>query len=140
MYSNRLLNRSNTYFIVLLILCVLLNSTQAVVLCAGCDGHLTVETARHHHCHNANDCQHESRDDADEYDTPCRLCVDIPLSPGIAKNSDVYNTLMTTPLFVGISPSNPGMDDLDRETSIRTGVNPAFTSFYNPLSSIILIV
>ena len=82
-------NRVGRFWLVLLMLSVVANGTQAVVLCAGCDGHLAVEMAGHHHCHNKNDCQHDSNDHADEHGTPCRLCVDIPLSTAISDGPSV---------------------------------------------------
>jgi len=126
-------------FIVLLVLTVVLNSTQAVVLCEGCDGHIAVELAGHHHCHNTN-CQHNSSDGTDDYNTSCRVCVDTPLSSGILVNSSIQNvpTMMTS--LDGIIPSNPKMIDPGCETEIVAEMCPVYTSFYIPLRSIILIV
>ena len=143
MNGNRPLNSHSRLFIALLVLSVAVNSTQAVVLCAGCDGHVAVEMAGHHHCHNTNDCQeasHEAGDDADEHETPCRLCVDIPLSPGIADGPGLKKMPLMNALFAGLAPSIPDMSYHGPEAFAAAGACSAFTSFYDPLSSIILIV
>ena len=136
----RPLNCVGRFWVVLLMLSVAANGTQAVVVCAGCDGHVAVEMAGHHHCHKANDCQHNSSDHADDRSTPCRLCMDIPLSTGITDGPGVQKTPATTALFAGIALSIQDTADHGLETSSATGAYPAFTSFYDPLSSIILIV
>ena len=79
-------------------------------------------------------------DDADEHETPCRLCVDIPLSPGIADGPGVQKIPVMNALSAGFAPSIPDMDYHGPEAFAAAGVCPAFTSFYTPLSSIILIV
>ena len=140
MIRYRPLRRVGRFWLVLLMLSVVANGTQAVVLCAGCDGHLAVEMAGHHHCHNKNDCQHDSNDHADEHGTPCRLCVDIPLSTAISGGPSVQKAPATIALFAGIALSIPDRADHGLETCAAAGASLSFTSFYDPLSSIILIV
>ena len=123
------LNRINRFLMSLLILSVGANCTQAVVLCTGLDGHVAVEIAGHHHGHGDQETEQASNDShhgPDEYKTPCHSCVDIPLSPGIVDGLVAQKALDTI--------------DLDYKTHLAAGACPAFTSFYNPLSSIILIV
>ncbi len=139
MYGHRLLDNSR-FFIVLLVLTVVLNSTQAVVLCEGCNGHIAVELAGHHHCHNTEDCQRDSSRGMDDCNASCRACVDIPLSSGILVNSSIQNAPTKTTTFAGTIPSSPEMIDPGCETAIVAQTCPAFTRFYIPLSSIILIV
>lgn len=137
------LNRINRFLISLLILSVGANCTQAVVLCTGLDGHVAVEIAGHHHGHGDQETEQASNDShhgPDEYKTPCHSCVDIPLSPGIVDGLVAQKAPATITLPVGIVL--PALDtiDLDYKTHLAAGACPAFTSFYNPLSSIILIV
>lgn len=143
MLCSRLMDRKINYLTFLLIWSVLLSGTQTVVLCMASETHVAIEVAGHHHCDNEHEygsTPHKSSGDSDDHDSPCRPCVDVPLSPGITENSSLHNAPLPSPLFVGISTSNPGMDDIDREIYTRTGMNPSLISFYTPLSSIILIV
>jgi hypothetical protein len=139
MYEHRTLDNGRL-FIVLLVLTVLLNSTQAVVLCEGCDGHFAVELAGHHHCHDSKNCQHDSSDETDDDNTSCRVCMDTPLSSGILLNSSIQNTQTIMASLAGIIPSDPAMTDPGDENEIVTLTRTSFSSFYIPLSSIILIV
>jgi len=116
---------------------------QAVVLCTGLDGHVAVEIAGHHHNHGEHECERVSNDShhgSDEYKTSCHSCVDIPLSPGFVDGLVAQKAPATTTLPVGMVL--PALDtiDLDYKTHLAAGARPAFTSFYNPLSNIILIV
>lgn len=143
MKGKNTLNPIKRYIIGLSVLCVALNGTQAVVLCAGCDGHVAVEMAGHHHCHNANDCQatsHNSNHDPDSHDTPCRLCVDIPLSPGISDRPVVRTASTMNAWSAGIALAIPDAPDHGPQAYLTAGAWPAFTSFHDPLHSIILIV
>jgi len=131
------------FLVVLLMLSIVVNGTQAVVLCTGRDGHVAVEMAGHHHCHNGNESEeapHGSSEDKNEHKTPCRSCVDIPLSPGIADGPGVQKTPATNAVSSGITPSVSDTADYGFQAYTAGGANPAFTSFYFPLCSIILIV
>jgi hypothetical protein len=128
---------------VLLMLSVAVNGTQAVVLCTGPDGHVAIELAGHQHCqshHGSEETAHETEALAAEQEAGRGPCVDIPLSPGMADGPGVQKTPATIALFAGIALSIPGRADHGPETCAAAGASLSFTSFYDPLSSIILIV
>jgi hypothetical protein len=142
MYRNRFLNHGSRFFVVLLVLSIALNGTQAVVLCMGSDQHVAIELAGHHHCHSEHESEeasHETNDRNDELDPPCRPCVDVPLSSGISDGPVVHKTQATIALFADIALPNQMLADQDLETDVAPEACPAIASFYDPLSSIILI-
>ena len=143
MIRNRPLNCADRFWLVLLMLSIAANGMQAVVLCTGSDGHVAIELAGHRHCesdHESEEAAHESEAYAAEEQACCGPCVDIPLSPAISDGPGVQKTPATIALFAGIALSIPNTADPGPETSSAAGACPSFTSFYDPLSSIILIV
>ena len=143
MDGNKPLNRCNRFFVVLLVLSVALNGTQAIVLCMGSDQHVAIEMAGHHHCHSEHESEeasHESNDSNDELDPPCQPCVDVPLSPGISDGSIAQKIQAMVVFFADITLPNQMLADQDLETDVALEAGSAIASFYDPLSSIILIV
>lgn len=143
MHGNRPLRYKKLFFIALLILSVVINGTQAVVLCMGNDGHIAIEIAghKHYHCnHEAKGIPQESDNGTEEHDTPHQPCVDVPLSSGITDSPLVQKAPEMVVLSVGIDLFVPYMAELDLEAFETAGACPAFISFYDPLSSIILVI
>ena len=160
MHGNRPLKHCSRFFIVLLMLCVAVNGTRTVVLCLGSDGHVAIEMAGHGHCHSsdghvaggmaghhhceAGHCSDEAAHDIDtfveEHHTCCGPHVEIPLSPGMVKGPGVQKMPEMKVLAAGIALALPDTADLGAEVFVLTRADPAFTSFYDPLRSIILIV
>lgn len=137
------LSRMSRFCIILLALSVVVNSTQAVVLCMETDGHVAIELAGHYHCHSEHESReapHESSDGADEHKTPCLSCVDIALSPGISDEPVLQKTPAINALSAGTALSVSDIGDQNLETFAAAGTYPAFTPFYDPLICIILII
>ncbi|OHB73574.1 MAG: hypothetical protein A2Z25_17110 [Planctomycetes bacterium RBG_16_55_9] len=142
MYGHRPLSFGSRVFAVLLALSVAVNGTQAVVLCIGFDGHVAVKLAGHRHCERAYGSQ-EAADGTEAFaaeQDACGPCVDAPLSAGISNGPGAEKTPEMTALADGIAPAVPEIADHGLEAHTAAGARPAFTSFYHPLSSIILIV
>ena len=142
MHGNRPLHYRNLFFMALLILSVGVNGTQAVVLCMGYDGHIAIEIAGHKHYHYKSEAKgipQQSNNDANKHDTPNQPCFDVPLSSGITISPVVLETPERV-VSVGIDLSVPDIAELGLEAFETEGANPAFISFYDPLSSIILVI
>ena len=143
MHGNRLLHRVRRLLVALLMLSVAANGTQAVVLCAGRDGRVAVEMAGHHHCHSEHESEEtrlDSKDGENEPKTPCLSCVDTPLSPGIPTSPITQKTPAKDAFFAGTAPYTPEMTNCVLDAFLTARAGPAYPSFHDPLSSIILIV
>ena len=136
-----------------------MHSTRAVVLCVGADGHVAIEMAGHKHCHGSeshHDTEmaghHHCEDDHCSYEahhtgiaieehlTCCGPHEEIPLSPAMADSPCVQKMPETKVLSAGIAMINPDTAELSYGVFVLPRAGPASTSFYDPLSSIILIV
>lgn len=142
MRGKNLLSCSQRFFVIILTISVAVNGTQSIVLCTARDGHVAVELAGHHHCRSDHDHQeaaHDTGDGVEESGAPCTPCVDIPLSDGISAGPIVQKAQETRQAST-ISLPIPDLADQSFDAFTITGAYPAFTSFYDPLSCIILIV
>ena len=109
----------------------------------GYDGHIAIEIAghKHYHCkYEAKGIPQESDNETDEHDTPHQPCIDIPLSSGITVSPVVMKAPEMVVLSVGVDLLVPDIAELDFEAFEIAGANPTFISFYDPLSSIILVI
>jgi len=137
------LSRGSRFFIVLLMLSIAANSTQAVVLCMGSDGHVAIELAGHQHCpcsQGSKEAAHDTNAFAAEQEACCAPCADIPLSIGISDGPLVQKTPRMNAVSAMMTVSLPDMADHDLKAFTAAGSRPAFTSYHHPLSSIILVV
>ena len=143
MHGNKPLSPAGRFFIVLLILSVALNGTQAVVLCLGSDGHVAIELAGHRHYesnHGSEEAKQETDAFATELQTCCGPCMDVPLTPGISEAPAAQKSLAVNALSADIALFVPEMTDHGLEDFDSAGTYPALTPFYAPLNTIILIV
>jgi hypothetical protein len=142
MHRKNLLSCSQRFFVVILTVSVAVSSTQAIVLCTASDGHVAIELAGHHHCrsdHVHQEASHDTGNGVEESGAPCTPCVDIPLSDGVSAGP-IVRKAQETGLASAAPLPIPDLADQPFNAFTTTGVCPAFTSFYDPLSSIILIV
>lgn len=143
MHRNRPLNHGSRLFIVLLVLSVAINGTQAVVLCLGSDGHVAIKLAKHQHCEHAHGSETTARETAaftKQQDGCGGPCVDIPLSPGISDGPIVQKAPAMNVLPAIFALLIPDMADHGLKAYETAGACQPFISFHQPLSSIILIV
>ena len=72
---SRLLRNVNRVISLLLLSLVVLNTSQARVLCVGHDGHVAIEAAGHYHCvhglHVCDRCQTGAQDEQADIDHQC---------------------------------------------------------------------
>jgi hypothetical protein len=130
--------------VVLICLLIVGNPAHRVVLCFGAEGHIEIEPAFHERCNDpvhsyASDKNQLSYEAGHEKGKHCALCVDVPISLGLAKISHVSKQLNPT-LPV---PAVNVIVAADRLTfSAYNSVPNTFvaSSFFTPLRTVILLV
>lgn len=143
MNGKKPLSRGSRFFVVLVMLSVAANSTQAVVLCMGSDGHVAIELAGHQHCEcspGSEEAAHDANAFAAEQEACCEPCVDIPLSSAISDGPVVQKAPKINTQGATVALSIPDMADHGLEALAAVGAYPAFISYHHPLSTIILVV
>lgn len=148
------------FIIVLLVLSVIANGTQAVVFCVGSDGHVAIEMAGHEHCHGSHShgetethehhhceddhCSHEAAHHTDTFfetdHTCCGPHEEIPLSHGIVDDSRVQKTHGRVNLSTVIVTNYPDQIEDNPGIVVFAREGPSLASFYYPLTYIVLIV
>jgi hypothetical protein len=97
----RLRSRNNTIFFSLLLLTATLNTSQAIVLCLGCDGHMEIERVGHDCCTRALQTRGSRATNshvdvtAHVSDALCQSCVDIPVGDGACVKPTTSRTSKT---------------------------------------------
>lgn len=96
-------SKNNTIFFSLLLLTVALNTSQAMVLCQGCDGHVAIEPAGQGCCTRAwqpesSRALHSQMDAMTRgSNTRCQSCVDTPIGSGACEKPRISSTPKTRP-------------------------------------------
>jgi hypothetical protein len=131
---------------VVVLVCLLIagNSAHGVVLCFGADGHIEIESAFHKRC---GDHSHSQPTDQKQFscqsnhlkDKHCEPCVDVPLSIGLAKISQVSKQLSTTsPVPVGNMILLSDKFKFSAYSSASNTFDAA--SYFSPLRTVILLI
>jgi hypothetical protein len=107
------------------------------------NSHDTDEMVVHHHCeddHCSDEAAHHTGTFIEDRHTCCGPHVEIPLTPGMTNKSGLEKMPDTKVLSVDIAFTIPDTTQYGSEVRILARASLASTSFYDPLSHIILIV
>ena len=130
-------------YIVVIYLLIIGNLAQGAVLCFGADGHIELESAFHKRCdepvhYHASDRNQHSHKAGHEKGKHCKPCIDVPISIGLVKISQVPKD--SNPTFP-VPASNVVVHTDKLNFSVCNLISNTFvgTSYFIPLRTVILL-
>lgn len=142
----RLAKKQNYKECLIIFLCLLIacNLVHWKVICFGADGHIELESAFHERCEDPGHCSVPDQiiltsKSGSEICKHCGPCVDIPVYKDLVQITDTYQGL--NPIFL-VQTTNILTDIDNHNFSVYIHTNSTFfdTSYFTPLSSVILLV
>ncbi len=130
--------------VVLICLLIVGNLAQGVVLCFGSDGHVEFESAFHERCdghaHSQSTDQKQLSYQSDHGENShCEPCIDVPITIGLAKITNVFEQLNSTLHVPAVKTIV--LDGRFNNSAYSSGSNVLdAVSYFSPLRTVILLI